>query len=147
VVEGVIKTATVISIGTLVLSYTMSLLANGPLQSLLNKMKTLQLATHMMAVKLVLPATCEKIFSYIFEATIFDVFPLEIFYDLITGVEIVDPPSAELETVGYDSVTAIRNIGSLFLIITFAYLMIVLLRLCSYCLEEDDAPCKKPYES
>jgi hypothetical protein len=41
VVEGIIKVGTAITIGTFILQYIMSLLVNGPLQSLLNKMKTL----------------------------------------------------------------------------------------------------------
>jgi hypothetical protein len=92
----------------------------------------------MMAIKLMIPSICEKIYGYIFEATIFDVFPLEIPYDWITGVAIV---------VGYDSVTAIRNIGSLFLVVTWAYLVIMVLKCCRFCCKGDPyAPCKKIYK-
>jgi hypothetical protein len=101
----------------------------------------------MMAIKLMIPSICEKIYGYIFEATIFDVFPLEIPYDWITGVAIVDPPTKELEMVGYDSVTAIRNIGSLFLVVTWAYLVIMVLKCCRFCCKGDPyAPCKKTYK-
>ena len=99
----------------------------------------------MLAVKLILPSICEEIYSYIFEATIFDIFPLDIVYDAITGTDIVEVPTEELELVGYDSVTAIRNIGSLFLIITWTYSMISLLKCFSYCLNTEHAPCQKSY--
>jgi hypothetical protein len=144
--EELINVGSAITVGTFCFQYIMSLIVNGPLQSLLNKMKALSLSCHMMAVRLIIPAVCQKIFGVIFEATIFDVFPLEIPYDYITGVEIVDPPTAELELVGYDSIPAIRNIGSLFLIITWAYLMIMLVSCCSYCCKDDPyAPCQDKF--
>jgi len=101
-------------------NFLINLLLQGSLQQLFSTIKKMQILVHMALVNVSLPANASMFFAYLLQIVAFDVVPTDNAYDTIFSFEESKPVTTNFELMGYESVYAIRNLGSMFLIFILA---------------------------
>jgi len=110
---------------------SISVYLKGSLQLLLESVKKIEIMMHMSLMSLAMPGNASIFFSYLFKIFGFDLIPTDGLYDSIFGFEESRPVSLNFELIGYESVYFIRNMGSAFLIIILALIVLLLLAVTS----------------
>jgi hypothetical protein len=109
---------------------------------LLSAVKNLNLAVHLNGVDVQTPPSASAFFGFLFTMVTFDFLPVDVIYDEFTGVE-AEEASEVLGSIGYDSVSTIRNLGSVIVGLCIIPLGILFLKLKLIYTERYGPCCKK----
>jgi hypothetical protein len=80
-------------------------------------------------------------FGFLFSMVTFDYLPIDVLYDELTGTD-EDAASEVLGDIGYDAISSVRNLGSVFVGLCLIPLGIIIMNINSLCTKRVTC-CKK----